>query len=141
MEAVLAGVASSFFAGLGTGLGALPVFLPLQFTQRLQGILLGVGGGVMLAATAFSLIDPGTEAAIALGYSQITAALIIALGILLGSGFLWFAHGHFPHEHFFKEQEDPVLQNLQRMWLFVMAITLHNFPEGLAVGVGAASGG
>jgi zinc transporter, ZIP family len=141
MEAVIAGVASSFVAGMGTGIGALPVFLPIRLTQRLQGILLGIGGGVMLAATAFSLIVPGTEAAIVLGHSRITAALIIAMGMVLGSGFLWFAHGHFPHEHFFKGQEGPILENLQRMWLFVIAITLHNFPEGLAVGVGAASSG
>ena len=140
METVAIALLASLIAGLGTGLGALPVFFPIKLTERIQGILLGFGGGVMLAATAFSLIVPGTEAAIALGYSQATAALLMGAGILLGGGLLWAAHHYLPHEHFFKGEEGPMRQNLQRMWLFIMAITIHNFPEGLAVGVGVGSG-
>lgn len=132
---------ASLIAGLGTAVGALPVFLPINLTERVQGILLGIGGGIMLAATAFSLIVPGTEAAVNLGYSKATAALLMGAGILIGGGFLWAAHRYLPHEHFFKGEEGPVKQNLQRMWLFIMAITIHNFPEGLAVGVGVGSGG
>ncbi|MEO1297863.1 MAG: ZIP family metal transporter, partial [Cyanobacteria bacterium J06636_16] len=68
------------------------------------------------------------------------AALIVAGGILGGSGALWFIHNRFPHEHIFKGQEGPKADNLKRIWLFVAAITLHNFPEGLAVGVGFGAG-
>jgi ZIP family zinc transporter len=97
--------------------------------------MLGFGGGVMLAATSFSLVVPGTEAAIAQGYSKANAALIIVIGILLGGVFLQLAHKLLPHEHFFKEEESVRGSNLKRIWLFIAAITIHNFPEGLAVGV------
>lgn len=136
MEGAALGAIASLFAGLGTGVGALPVLLPVMPSPKVEGVLLGVGGGIMLAATSFSLVLPGTEAAIALGYPQAIAALIMAGGILLGGGLLWLVHNRFPHEHFFKGPEGPEADNLKRIWLFVAAITLHNFPEGLAVGVG-----
>ncbi|NMF83068.1 ZIP family metal transporter [Nodosilinea sp. P-1105] len=140
MHPIALGFLASLLAGLGTGIGALPVLLPVQPSERLQGVLLGVGGGVMLAATSFSLILPGTDAAIALGYAPPSAALIMVAGVLLGGGFLWTAHNIFPHEHFFKGHEGPAAQNIKRIWLFVIAIALHNFPEGLAVGVGFGGG-
>ncbi|WP_225225311.1 hypothetical protein [Komarekiella delphini-convector] len=74
---------ASLGAGLATVIGALPVLLPINLTQRVQGIMLGFGGGVMLAATSFSLIVPAKEAAIAQGQSQASAALIIVAGMLL----------------------------------------------------------
>lgn len=94
----------------------------------------------MLAATAFSLLVPGTEAAIAQGYPKAGAALIMVVGVLAGAWALKFIHAHFPHEHFFKGSEGDNRRNLTRIWLFITAITLHNFPEGLAVGVSFGSG-
>ncbi|OUL30667.1 ZIP family metal transporter [Nostoc sp. T09] len=135
MESLVIGAIASLGAGLATVVGALPVLLPINLTQRVQGIMLGFGGGVMLAATSFSLIVPAIEAAIAQGQSQISAALIIVVGILLGGVFLQLAHQFLPHEHFFKGQENVRYNNLKRIWLFIAAITIHNFPEGLAVGV------
>lgn len=140
METLALGAIASLVAGLGTGVGALPVLLPVMPSKKVEGVLLGIGGGIMLAATSFSLIVPGTAAAVALGYSEAIAATIMAIGILLGGGLLWLVHNRFPHEHIFKGQEGPQTANLQRIWLFVAAITLHNFPEGLAVGVGFGSG-
>lgn len=132
------GSLASLIAGLATGLGALPaLFLP-SLSERAQGILLGFGGGVMLAATSFSLLVPGTEAAIALGYSPFGAAVVMVAGLLLGAIFLESAHRFFPHEHFFKGVEGENRAHLKRIWLFIIA--LHNFPEGLAVGVGFATG-
>ena len=101
MNPILAGFIASLLAGLATFLGALPVFLPIRLTQRRQAIALGFGGGVMLAATAFSLIVPGTDAATSQGASQIDAALIMSGGVLLGTAFLWFSNKYLPHEHFF----------------------------------------
>ncbi|BAY32300.1 hypothetical protein NIES2107_41880 [Nostoc carneum NIES-2107] len=135
MESLVIGALASLGAGLATVLGALPVLLPINLTQRIQGIMLGFGGGVMLAATSFSLIVPATEAAIAQGQSQTSAAFIIVVGILLGGIFLQLAHQFLPHEHFFKGKENVRYNNLKRIWLFIAAITIHNFPEGLAVGV------
>ncbi|MEM9903874.1 MAG: ZIP family metal transporter [Cyanobacteria bacterium P01_D01_bin.44] len=140
METVWMGLLASFIAGMGTSVGALPALLPIDLTERVQGILLGVGGGIMLAATSFSLIVPATEAAIAQGASPANAALTMVGGLLLGGALLWFAHNNFPHEHFFKGKEGPEKQTFAQIWLFIIAITLHNFPEGLAVGVGFGGG-
>lgn len=139
MQTILIGFIASLAAGLATFVGALPILLVPAITQRAEGVLLGFGGGVMLAASAFSLILPGTEAALAQGYPKAGAALIMVVGILFGAWCLNFIHAHFPHEHFFKE-EKVNSGSLKRIWLFIAAITLHNFPEGLAVGVSFGSG-
>lgn len=130
------GVISSTLAGLATGIGALPVLFLRRITPNAQGVLLGFGAGVMLAATAFSLIVPGIEAAELATQNSTYAATAVTFGIFLGATFLWFSHQFFPHEHFFKGREGSDAINLKRVWLFIMAITIHNFPEGLAVGVG-----
>ncbi|MBZ8178773.1 ZIP family metal transporter [Oscillatoria salina] len=140
MNPILAGVIASAIAGLATFIGALPVILPLGYIKRAQGAMLGFGGGVMLAATAFSLIVPGKDAAIAQGASQLGAAGIIVFGVILGGAFLKLTHHFLPHEHFFHRQEGKKGAKLRRIWLFIFAITMHNFPEGLAVGVNFGSG-
>ncbi|MEN9223134.1 MAG: ZIP family metal transporter [Thermostichus sp. BF3_bins_97] len=140
MHPIWIGSLGSLVAGLATALGALPALFVPSISERAQGILLGFGGGVMLAATSFSLLVPGTEAAMALGYSQFIAALIMVAGMLMGAVFLESAHRFFPHEHFFKGVEGENRAHLKRIWLFIIAITLHNLPEGLAVGVGFATG-
>jgi ZIP family zinc transporter len=140
MSPFLLGTLASMTAGLATGLGALPVLVTRKLDQKLQSILLGFGGGVMLAASAFSLIIPGTEAAEAQGYPRPLAAAIMVVGILLGGLCLWLANRYFPHEHFIKGPEGSNAEGLKRIWLFVAAIALHNFPEGMAVGVSFANG-
>jgi len=140
MNPILAGFIASLLAGLATFVGALPVFLPIRLTHRLQAIALGFGGGVMLAATSFSLIVPGKDAAISQGASQIDAALIMSVGVLLGTAFLGLSNKYLPHEHFHKGSEGVNSQHLRRIWLFIIAITIHNFPEGLAVGVNFGAG-
>lgn len=102
--------------------------------------MLGFAAGVMLAASFFSLILPGLEAAVAQGASEIGAATLIICGILLGAVCIWLMHTYAPHEHFIAGREGPYTEKLLRIWLFIIAITLHNFPEGLAVGVGFGGG-
>ncbi|VEP13940.1 Protein GufA [Hyella patelloides LEGE 07179] len=140
MGTIYLGFVASLIAGLGTSVGALPILFAQKLDRNWQGLLLGIGGGIMLAATTFSLIIPGQQSAIALGYSDQSAALIISLGIILGAALLWLIHNNFPHEHFNQGPEGKITENFQRIWLFVLAITLHNFPEGLAVGVGFGNG-
>lgn len=134
------GATGSLLAGLASAVGALPIYFLKTVTRRLQGALLGFGAGVMLAATSFSLIVPGIEAAKEATGSEGLAALQMSLGIALGGAFLWATHRWFPHEHFFKGPEGADAANLARIWLFVTAIALHNFPEGLAVGVSFGDG-
>lgn len=124
------------FAALATAAGALPVLFARNISQKLQDSMLGFGAGIMLAATAFSLVIPGLDAAQAQGAGKWQAGAIIAGGILLGGLFLPTLDRKVPHEHFIKGLEGAAAAQMKRVWLFVAAITLHNLPEGLAIGVG-----
>jgi len=134
------GVFSSLAAGLATGVGGLPVLFTQSISQRLQDTMLGFGAGVMLAATSFSLIIPGIDAAAGNSGSTVLAAVVMVGGIMLGGLFLFLGDKYLPHEHFIKGREGIDTTKLRRVWLFILAITLHNFPEGMAVGVGFGTG-
>ncbi len=129
----------SLLAGLATGIGSLPILLSPQLISRFQCLFMGFGGGVMLAATIFSLLIPGIQAAILQGYSTTITLIIIVFGILGGWFFLWILELYFEHRFDFKPEKKLQLYNSNQVWLFVSAITLHNFPEGLVVGVGVSS--
>ncbi|MED5618953.1 ZIP family metal transporter [Ideonella sp. BN130291] len=118
-----------------TALGTLPVLLSQQFSERFRDTLLGFGAGVMLAASSFSLVVPALRAAQAQGAGNWGAGLIVSGGILLGALLLLAIDRWVPHEHFIKGLEGPQARALKRTWLFVLAISLHNVPEGLAIGV------
>jgi len=127
---ILLGFLASLVAGCATGAGAVPILFTRRVSQRLLDGMLGFAAGVMLAATSFSLIVP----AIDLGGVWITV-----VGIAAGALFLDQIHRLTPHLHAVLGREGPS-SALSKVWLFVLAITLHNFPEGLAVGVGFGSG-
>ncbi len=128
------GLLASLLAGGATGLGALPIFVKKDFSRRTLDIMLGFAAGVMLAASSFSLLVPAFEdaAVVASGWSGVFT--IVGLGFVLGAGFVHLTDRYLPHEHFQKGTEGPS-SSLSRVWLLVIAITIHNFPEGLAVGV------
>lgn len=124
------GLAASLLAGLATGAGALPVLFTKKVSDRLLDIMLGFSAGIMLAATFFSLLVP----AIDLG-----GVWIAVLGIAFGAVALHLVDRFIPHFHPALGAEGPS-SSLSRVWLFALAITIHNFPEGLAVGVSFGSG-
>lgn len=129
-------------AALATALGTLPVLFSQKLPERLQDTLFGFGAGVMLAASAFSLIIPGLEAARNVGVfggGSWAAGGVIGSAILLGGAALMLMDRVLPHEHFIKGREGQTARQLRRTWLFVFAIALHNVPEGLAIGVGYAA--
>jgi len=128
----LIGFLASLTAGAATGLGAVPLLLLRTISTRLQNGLLGFAAGVMLAASFFSLILPALETG--------AGPTVVGLGILLGAAALWALDTLVPHEHFIKGRQGPHSESVRRIWLFVIAITLHNIPEGLAVGVGFGGG-
>ncbi|GAB2510573.1 ZIP family metal transporter [Pseudoxanthomonas sangjuensis] len=128
-------------AALATALGTLPVLFSQRLSERMQDTLLGFGAGVMLAASAFSLIIPGLNAtrnAGLFGGGGWAAGAVIGTALLLGAGTLMLIDQLLPHEHFIKGREGQSPGKLRRTWLFVFAIILHNLPEGLAIGVGYA---
>lgn len=126
------GLVLSILAGAGaTALGALPLlFIRKRITQRIIDFSLGFSAGVMLAASVFSLIIPSIE---------IGSLKIFVIGTLSGVFFVDFMDEWLPHEHFVKGKEGHNLERVKNIMLFVFAIIIHNFPEGLAVGVGGFS--
>jgi zinc transporter, ZIP family len=137
MTLFLYGILASTLAGLGTGLGALPVLFVRDLSRKTLCILLGGSAGIMLAATSFSLIIPGIENGNRLWPGR--GVFVVMAGILFGGILLDVIDKTMPHEHFIKGAEGPS-SRLKRIWLFVIAITIHNFPEGMAVGVGFGGG-
>lgn len=127
-------------AALATAAGTLPVLFWKRLPDRIMDTLFGFGAGVMLAASAFSLIVPGIEAARAQGADPWGAASIVGGSIIIGAALLLALEHWIPHEHFIKGMERENTMALKRTWLFVFAIALHNVPEGLAIGVGFAGG-
>jgi zinc transporter, ZIP family len=140
LNIILAGVAASAIAGLATGLGALPMLLVRRLSARAEDALLGFAAGVMLAASFFSLIQPGIVEARADGAGAAGAAAIVLTAVLVGALAIHVLNRKVPHEHLMTGRHRPDHPRLRRVWLFVIAITLHNFPEGLAVGVGFGGG-
>jgi len=140
MDVIWSGFLGSLAAGLLTGVGAVGVFLFRQLSERLEDSLLSFAAGIMLAASFFSLLLP----AIAFGEiefgSKIIAVWVVVAGFLSGAAGLYLMHRYLPHEHFLSGHEGPDTTAVRRIWLFVIAITLHNFPEGMAVGSGFAGG-
>ena len=140
MQAILWGGLGSLAAGLMTGVGALPVLFGGSIAAKRADLMLGFAAGVMLAASFFSLILPALETVEARGGSRLDGALVVAAGIVLGSGFVAWLNRSLPHEHFVAGREGADAGALARIWLFVLAITIHNLPEGVAVGVGFGGG-
>ncbi len=102
---------------------------------------LGFAAGVMLSASFFSLIMPAIEAAGEMYGEGAIPATVAVIGILTGMALVALLNETLPHEHFSTGREGPDAVALRQIWLFVIAITIHNFPEGMAVGVGFGAHG
>ena len=130
------GTGGAAAAGLATAIGASAVFAIRDMPEKWQNVLLSFAAGVMLAASFFSLILPGLMAFEDQGNNPLAAAISMASALLLGAGALHLVNKWAPHEHFVRRASPAAIHSrLSRIWLFVIAITIHNVPEGLAVGV------
>jgi ZIP family zinc transporter len=125
---------ASIFTWLVTALGAALVFFTKTMNQKLLDGMLGTAAGVMIAASFWSLLAPALELSEEMGGIPWLAA---AIGFLCGGAFLWSADKILPHLHpgFSEEYTEGIQTTWRRSTLLVLAITLHNIPEGLAIGV------
>ena len=117
---------------LGTSLGAAMVFfLRDQLSVGIQKVLTGFAAGVMVAASFWSLLEPALEESAGMGTLSFLPA---AIGFLLGMGFLLLLDVVTPHMHMDQQEEGPK-SGFRRTTKLILAVTLHNIPEGMAVGV------
>lgn len=118
---------------IGTSLGAACVFfMKNDLSSRVQRSLMGFAAGVMVAASVWSLIIPALEQCEGLGRLSFLPA---AAGFWIGVGFLLLLDNVIPHLHINSESPEGVHSNLKKTTMLVLAVTLHNIPEGMAVGV------
>ena len=126
---------------LGTMIGsAFVFFMKEEMSVRLQKSLLGFASGVMVAASVWSLLIPAMEMETGSGK---WAVLPAAIGFLMGMGFLLLIDELTPHLHIGTNQPEGMRSHLSRTAMLALAVTIHNLPEGMAVGVvfaGADSG-
>ena len=136
IQALYAGLFTWILTALGAGL----VFLFNSSNRKILDAALGFTGGVMIAASFWSLLSPAisyVEMQNEYGLSSMPSFLPPAIGFFLGALFLYILDKYIPHLHLFAKKEDAegIKTNWKKTELLVIAIALHNIPEGLAVGV------
>jgi len=134
LHPVIQALLATCFTWAMTALGAAAVFTTKEINRRVLDAMLGFAGGVMIAASYWSLLAPAIEMSEG---KDIPAWVPAVVGFLLGGIFLRGIDKVLPHLHlgFPTEEAEGVKTSWQRSTLLIIAITLHNIPEGLAVGV------
>lgn len=131
---ILQALLATIFTWSMTAVGAAGVFFFKTVNKRVLNTMLGFAAGVMIAASFWSLLAPAIEMA---EEGPLPAWLPAVIGFLIGGAFLWSVDKILPHLHIGEPTDHA--EGLKTQWrrsvLLVLAITLHNFPEGLAVGV------
>lgn len=133
---MLAALIGGSTAAAATALGTLPVLFAQNFSKRTYDCFLGFGAGVMLGATAFSLVIPALSAAKSAGAGSWESSLMVGVGIMAGAAAILLMSRAVHTDSILSTDPDKV--SLRRAWLFVWAVALHNLPEGLAIGVAFA---
>lgn len=140
IDPVFAALYATTFTWLVTAAGASFVFFFKNMNRTVLDGMLGFTGGVMVAASYWSLLSPAIDMSKGEGFVKVMPA---AVGFLLGALFLFALDKTLPHLHINFKETEGIKSPWQRTTLLVLAITLHNIPEGLAVGVlfgGVAAG-
>ena len=140
IDPILAAFYATMFTWIVTAAGASLVFFFKTMNRAVLDGMLGFTGGVMVAASYWSLLAPAIEMSKGEGFVKVIPA---ASGFLMGALFLFALDKTLPHLHINFKETEGIKSPWQRTTLLVLAITLHNIPEGLAVGVlfgGVAAG-
>ena len=135
---IIQALLATLFTWFVTALGAATIFLGRELSRRVLDASLGFAAGVMIAASFFSLILPAIE--ISSG-SGLPSWVPVSIGFVVGGLFIRIIDRYVPHLHLFlpKEKAEGVKTDISKIGLLIIAITIHNLPEGLAVGVAFGS--
>lgn len=131
---IIAASIATIFSWFITAIGSACVFFFKTINRVIFDIILGFTGGIMIAASFWSLINPAIEMTNGIGFNKVIPS---AIGFILGALFMFFFDKLLPHLHLnFKTIKSEGIKNrFQKTTLLILAITLHNIPEGLAIGV------
>lgn len=132
---VYQGLMASLIAGLVTGVGGFMIFLKKAYSKDDINFMLNIAAGVMIAASFFALLCPAMAQIESFHEDVHVTAFWYVFAIFCGVALLWILNAVLPHEHNNVGHHGPSGFNLKKAWLFIIAITLHKLPEGLAVGV------
>ncbi|MBS1262338.1 MAG: Zinc transporter ZupT [Calditrichaeota bacterium] len=134
LNPIVQAILATLFTWGMTAVGAALVFLTVFMSKRILDLMLGFAAGVMTAASYWSLLAPSIEMSEYLGYPVWVPPLV---GFVLGAGFINLIDVFLPHLHLRepRSRAEGVKTSWERSTLLVLAITLHNIPEGLAIGV------
>lgn len=133
-EVFLQGFLAALAAGLVTGVGGFCIFFKKHYLKPEINQLLNLAAGIMLAASFFSLLVPAMEEIMLQPQNIYTSALGFVAAVFGGVLLVWILNLAIPHEHNAMGHHGPHF-DIKKAWLFIIAITLHKLPEGLAVGV------
>lgn len=132
-EVFFQGFMASLIAGLITGVGGLMIFLKKKYSKENINIMLNFAAGIMLAASFFSLLVPSMTEIIRLTPDVHIAGFWYAGAIFSGVVLVWILNALLPHEHNVAGHHGAHI-SISSSWLFIIAITIHKIPEGLAIG-------
>jgi len=130
----LNGLYGAFIAGLFTGVGGFCIYFKKKYSQTNINMMLNVAAGVMLAASFFALLVPSMEELLEIKRDIHVAGFWYCGAVTAGVALVWILNALLPHEHNNMVRHGPKF-DLRKAWLFIIAISLHKLPEGLAVGV------
>lgn len=133
-QSFLNGLYGALIAGLFTGVGGFAIYLKKRYSQSNINVMLNLAAGVMLAASFFALLVPAMEELVTLMPDIHVAGFWYCGAVTLGVALVWLLNILLPHEHNNMVRHGPKF-DLRKAWLFIIAISLHKLPEGLAVGV------
>ena len=134
----------TFVASMTTVLGVLPILYIQKISKKVECLLLSFSTGMMLAASFFTLLTPGLECASKMFSfdKKIFACLLVVCSFILGSFFIHIIDKYFCDNPLdcFKNTKQKSIELSKCLWLFIITIMIHNFPEGMVVGIGFGSG-
>lgn len=132
------GTIAAVFTSLFAGLGGFLIFCKKHYSHENIDFMLNIAAGIMLASSVFTLLAPAASSINQVEANHYLGGLWIVLAVIGGVGIIWILHEVVPHEHEYSGKHGEGAINMRSSLLFIFAIAIHKFPEGLAVGVAYA---